>query len=667
MSRSAAAAPERSGASAERPRRAHQRLSSAPPRLALGPPQTFRTEPDGAGTMNKLRQSLRRRKPAYVPEASRPHQWQADEDAVRKGKCSFPVRYLGHVEVEESRGMHVCEDAVKKLKATGRKSVKSVLWVSADGLRVVDDKTKDLLVDQTIEKVSFCAPDRNLDKAFSYICRDGTTRRWICHCFLALKDSGERLSHAVGCAFAACLERKQRREKECGVTAAFDASRTSFAREGSFRLSGGSRPTERPLPEKKKAEAAAVPAMPTPGPAQPGHMSPTPAATSPGDKGEAGAPGPAPLGPGAAAIPRRHAPLEQLVRQGSFRGFPALSQKNSPFKRQLSLRLNELPSTLQRRTDFQCWRWRPQGPVTVMASMPCAHRSAHLLPMQVALCQGPSPPLQEALPGLSQVCLHHHWGTRGHLQRLRGGWRRWPRWPKHSSSSSSSSNSSSSRGCQVPGHPLHLPPCRQLSSLSLLRLPPWQFSCLPPTCSLPLCPPTQAWATSQCPGCPWWASHLPKWSPMLSVLLLPPRPPSSSLWPWLGRLPPALHHHPLDPMGPPGPLSLGQPQPQRRTPLRLSGQHWRGSPSLSGHQTLFLETSIRLLRLNCSLGGLSLWAPFSPAQVSLYISPLHPPSSMFPYPLLSLVPAFVQREEFIFGSWMVKGSVIQGWTHVTAP
>ena len=56
----------------------------------------------------------------------------------------------------------------------------------------------------------------------------------------------------MGCAFAACLERKQRREKECGVTAAFDASRTSFAREGSFRLSGGGRPAEREAPEKKK-------------------------------------------------------------------------------------------------------------------------------------------------------------------------------------------------------------------------------------------------------------------------------------------------------------------------------------------------------------------------------------------------------------------------------
>lgn len=50
-------------------------------------------------------------------------------------------------------------------------------------------------MDQTIEKVSFCAPDRNYDKAFSYICRDGTTRRWICHCFMALKDS---VSGALG-------------------------------------------------------------------------------------------------------------------------------------------------------------------------------------------------------------------------------------------------------------------------------------------------------------------------------------------------------------------------------------------------------------------------------------------------------------------------------------
>lgn len=298
--------------------------------------------------MNKLRQSFRRKKDVYVPEASRPHQWQTDEEGVRTGKCSFPVKYLGHVEVDESRGMHICEDAVKRLKATGKKAVKAVLWVSADGLRVVDEKTKDLIVDQTIEKVSFCAPDRNFDRAFSYICRDGTTRRWICHCFMAVKDTGERLSHAVGCAFAACLERKQKREKECGVTATFDASRTTFTREGSFRVTTATEQAEREeimkqIQDAKKADtdktvigSSVAPGNTAPSPSSP--TSPTLDATLEMNNPH--------------AIPRRHAPIEQLARQGSFRGFPALSQKMSPFKRQLSLRINELPSTMQRKTDF---------------------------------------------------------------------------------------------------------------------------------------------------------------------------------------------------------------------------------------------------------------------------------------------------------------------------
>uniref|UniRef100_A0A671XHL1 Protein numb homolog n=1 Tax=Sparus aurata TaxID=8175 RepID=A0A671XHL1_SPAAU len=313
--------------------------------------------------MNKLRQSFRRKKDVYVPESSRPHQWQTDEEAVRSGKCSFAVKYLGHVEVEESRGMHICEDAVKRLKTdrkffkgffakAGKKPVRAVLWVSADGLRVVDDKTKDLILDQTIEKVSFCAPDRNFERAFSYICRDGTTRRWICHCFMAIKDSGERLSHAVGCAFAACLERKQKREKECGVTATFDANRTTFTREGSFRVTTATEAAEREevmrqLQDAKNAETEVnVAGNSTIGLTNSAvHQtggSPSPSSSPP--------PSLAALGP--QAIPRRHAPADVIARQGSFRGFPVLSQKTSPFKRQLSLRMNELPSTMQRKSDF---------------------------------------------------------------------------------------------------------------------------------------------------------------------------------------------------------------------------------------------------------------------------------------------------------------------------
>lgn len=65
---------------------------------------------------------------------------------------------------------------------------------------------------------------------------------WVMQCCLV---QGERLSHAVGCAFAACLERKQKREKECGVTATFDASRTTFTREGSFRVTTATEQAER--------------------------------------------------------------------------------------------------------------------------------------------------------------------------------------------------------------------------------------------------------------------------------------------------------------------------------------------------------------------------------------------------------------------------------------
>ncbi|XP_042868293.1 protein numb-like isoform X3 [Penaeus japonicus] len=259
-----------------------------------------------------FRESFRRKKDHHhVTEASKPHQWQTDEAAVRAGTCSFPVKYLGCVEVFESRGMQVCEEALKVLRNSRRRPIRGMLYVSGDGLRVVDDETKGLIVDQTIEKVSFCAPDRNHEKGFSYICRDGTTRRWMCHGFVAVKETGERLSHAVGCAFAACLERKQKRDKECGVTMSFDPTTSTFTRTGSFRQMTVTERLSDPQ-ECKPIEPVPVKKVENP------H-----------------------------AIARPHATPLMLQRQGSFRVFQHLSQ-SSPFKRQLSLRLNDLPSNLER-------------------------------------------------------------------------------------------------------------------------------------------------------------------------------------------------------------------------------------------------------------------------------------------------------------------------------
>ncbi|KAJ2950076.1 hypothetical protein O0L34_g11415 [Tuta absoluta] len=276
---------------------------------ALSPPR--------AG-MERLRKSFResfRRRKGSPPESARPHQWHADEAAVRAGTCTFPVKYLGCVEVFESRGMQVCEEALKLLRNSRRRPVRAVLHVSGDGLRVVEEETKGLIVDQTIEKVSFCAPDRNHERGFSYICRDGTTRRWMCHGFLASRDSGERLSHAVGCAFAACLERKQRRDKECAVSMSIDAASHAFTRQGSFRKSGIRRASEADVNQSPLSPPSS--AVPKPAPHNP------------------------------FAVERPHAAPHLLERQGSFRGFTHLNN-SSPFKRQMSLRISDLPSNMER-------------------------------------------------------------------------------------------------------------------------------------------------------------------------------------------------------------------------------------------------------------------------------------------------------------------------------
>lgn len=166
-----------------------------------------------------FRESFRRKKDK-VSEPNNVHQWYTDEIGVRQGNCTFPIKYLGCVEVFESRGMPICEEALKVLRSTKRKAIRGTLFVTADGLRVVDGETRGLIVDQTIEKVSFCAPDRNNERGFAYICRDGTTRRWMCHGFHAIGNTGERLSHAVGYAFVICLERKQKRDREAAELAA---------------------------------------------------------------------------------------------------------------------------------------------------------------------------------------------------------------------------------------------------------------------------------------------------------------------------------------------------------------------------------------------------------------------------------------------------------------
>lgn len=258
--------------------------------------------------MNRLRsfrESFRRKKDK-ISQPNWVNQWHSDEIAVRQGSCTFPIKYLGCVEVFESRGMPICEEALKVLRSTKRKAIRGTLFVSGDGLRVVDGETRGLIVDQTIEKVSFCAPDRNNDRGFAYICRDGTTRRWMCHGFHAIGNTGERLSHAVGCAFAICLERKQKRDREAAELAAAAAALNNSS-PSSNRNVGGQNQIVRSRQAFKLNEPPPMKPVVNP-----------------------------------YAIDRPHATPLMLQRQTSFR---PLSNLKSPFKRQLSMRITGSQST----------------------------------------------------------------------------------------------------------------------------------------------------------------------------------------------------------------------------------------------------------------------------------------------------------------------------------
>jgi len=297
---------------------------------------------------------------------AKPPEWEKDEELVRGSHCQFRVKYLGSKEVNDSRGMQLCDDAFEALMTRYRQQKKSgsgissvmhikllksknnssslaaggsqrpaqnaYFYISSDGLRVVDENSKSLIVDQTIEKVSFCAPVRLNPRGFAYIARDGASKRWMCHVLLA-KDvlgEGERLSHAVGCAFSACLEAKKQRDALCSVEANFhNKNKSVFEKQGTFReqkpetqLTSKEGVKKEPL--SKRTYGVVKHAIPedeewTENPTPAGDADSRVATSSEIPKPES-------------AIERRHAPAAMLQRMQSMKEFSKLNSKHDlPF------------------------------------------------------------------------------------------------------------------------------------------------------------------------------------------------------------------------------------------------------------------------------------------------------------------------------------------------
>lgn len=160
---------------------------------------------------------------------------------------------------------------------------------------------------------------------------------------------GERLSHAVGCAFAICLERKREREKRNLL-----ASNPPQSNQVSSAIDVNNQPSQSPQSQQQLGQSQPAPGTSSSSSFQRNGPLRQSASISQRLK-DPQMSKPIVLKPAVKpvvnpyAIERPHATPQLLERQGSFRGFSALSSA-SPFKRQLSLRLTELPSTLARQS-----------------------------------------------------------------------------------------------------------------------------------------------------------------------------------------------------------------------------------------------------------------------------------------------------------------------------
>lgn len=213
------------------------------------------------------------------------------------------------------------------------------MHINGEGVRVVDKDTKSLILDHSIEKVSFCAASPGHKYDFSYIHRDGTTKRWMCHGYLATKDPGDRLSKALDYAFKIYSEQKNRYDNEYQVRMAFDRQNSAFTRIGSFRqrtVTERLHCNERGIDVCRTTPSAVVIPQPK---AQ--VIPPNPQVIPPNPQ----------IPPNPHAIERPHASPLMLERQGSCRALSSLNSQ-SPFKRRMSLRLNDLPSNVDRQRLF---------------------------------------------------------------------------------------------------------------------------------------------------------------------------------------------------------------------------------------------------------------------------------------------------------------------------
>ncbi|XP_056391136.1 PTB domain-containing engulfment adapter protein 1 isoform X1 [Hyla sarda] len=133
--------------------------------------------------------------------------WMHTPDALSKNFIAYNAKFLGGTEVEQPKGTEVVRDAVRKLKfarhikkSEGQKTPKVELQISIYGVKIIEPKTKEVLHNCQLHRISFCADDKTDKRIFTFICKDSESNKHLCYVFDSEKCA-EEITLTIGQAF----------------------------------------------------------------------------------------------------------------------------------------------------------------------------------------------------------------------------------------------------------------------------------------------------------------------------------------------------------------------------------------------------------------------------------------------------------------------------------
>ncbi|XP_072274895.1 PTB domain-containing engulfment adapter protein 1 isoform X2 [Pyxicephalus adspersus] len=133
--------------------------------------------------------------------------WMHTPEALSKHFIAYNAKFLGSTEVEQPKGTEVVRDAVRKLKfarhikkSEGQKTPKVELQISIYGVKILEPKTKEVLHNCQLHRISFCADDKTDKRIFTFICKDSESNKHLCYVFDSEKCA-EEITLTIGQAF----------------------------------------------------------------------------------------------------------------------------------------------------------------------------------------------------------------------------------------------------------------------------------------------------------------------------------------------------------------------------------------------------------------------------------------------------------------------------------